>query len=64
MNRLLERPFFRRFPPYVWCSLGAMFVVQMLVYSGSHVFLPYLPAHVLTTSLDDAIPFIPQWVAV
>ena len=64
MKRLLDCPFFRRFPPYAWCSLGAMFVVQMLVYSGTHVFLPYLTAHVLTTSLDDAIPFIPQWVVI
>ena len=61
---MTRTPFFRRFPPYVWLCLAAMFAVQMLVYSGTHVFLPYLPAHVLTTPLDDAIPFIPAWVTV
>ncbi len=57
-------PFFRRFPLYVWLCLAAMFTVQMLVFSGTRVFLPYLPAHVMTTSLDEAIPFIPQWVVI
>jgi hypothetical protein len=58
------RSFFRRFPPYAWMCFAAMFAVQMLVFSGTRVFLPYLPAHVLTTALDDAIPFVPQWVVI
>ncbi|MBQ2062846.1 MAG: hypothetical protein II458_09295 [Oscillospiraceae bacterium] len=64
MGKLLNTPLFRRFPPYVWLCFAAMFAVQMLVFSGTRVFLPYLPSHVLTTALDSAIPFVPAWVTV
>ena len=54
----------RRIPPYAWVCFAVMFGTQMLVYSGSHVFLPYLTAHVLNGRLDAAIPFVPQWVII
>ena len=58
------RVFLRRFPPYVWLCLAAMFALQMLVFSGTRIFLPYLTAHDMTISLDDAVPFVPQWVTI
>ncbi len=61
---LWDRAFFRRFPPYVWACLAVVFAVQMATFTGTRVFLPYLPVHDLTTDLDRAIPFIPQWIIV
>ena len=63
-GRCVLRAIFRLFPPYAWMCFAAMFAVQMLVFSGTRVFLPYLPTHVLTSSLDEAIPFVPQWVII
>ena len=56
--------FFRRFPLYVWVCLAAMFGLQMLVFSGTRVFLPYLAVHNMTIPADHAIPFIPQWIVI
>lgn len=54
----------RHFPLYVWICVVAMLSVQMLVYCGTRLFLPYLTPHVLTTRLDDAIPFVQEWVVI
>lgn len=61
---LAESPFFRRFPLYVWICLAAMYAVQMPVFSGTQIFLRFLPTHDLTTALDRAIPFLPGWITV
>jgi hypothetical protein len=63
-EKLAQTPFFRRFPFYVWICLAAMFGMQMLVFSGTRVFLPLLTLHDMTIPLDHRIPFVPPWVIV
>lgn len=61
---LEDKPLFRRFPLYVWICLIAIYAVQMPAFSGTQIFLKYLPSHDLTTALDRAIPFDPHWIVI
>ena len=56
--------FFRRFPPYVWITLVLIVSIQMTIFYGSHVFLPYLTFHSPATWLDLQIPLVPEWITV
>ena len=65
LSALAEKPFFRRFPFYVWVCLAAMYLIQIPAFSGTQLFLRFLPTtHDLTTALDRAIPFDPRWIVV
>ena len=50
--------------PYVWICLAVIALIQVIVYFGTRLLLPYLPSYKLNLPLDAAIPFIPEWVIV
>lgn len=55
---------FKRLHPYVWVSFLAAFLVQMLTFYGTRIFLTGRLLHHLATPWDLAIPFIPQWIII
>ena len=69
MNRIhtddrTRRSFWERFPRYVWICFAYFWVIDVLVFYGTRPILKYLPAHDLTTPLDQLIPVLPAWVTV
>ncbi|MBR3109434.1 MAG: phosphatidic acid phosphatase [Clostridia bacterium] len=50
--------------PYVWLYLAAMIATLLLVYFGTHLFLPYLPSYRLDMRIDAFIPCVPEWISV
>ena len=56
--------FGKRFPPYVWICFIYMLAFDLAVFYGTRPLLPYLPAHDLSTPLDEMIPVVPAWITV
>ena len=59
-----RRTFRERFPLYVWICLVYLLVIDLSVFYGTRPILPYLPAHSLSTPLDERIPLVPAWFIV
>ena len=59
-----RRSLFGLLPPYVWICFAYIALVDVLVFWATRLFLPYLPAHSLSTPLDEMIPVVPAWVIV
>jgi membrane-associated phospholipid phosphatase len=56
---LLWRP-----PSDAWTCLIVMMLSQLLVFDGTHPLLAGREAHLLETTIDLQIPFVPAWVTV
>lgn len=54
----------RHIPRHVWPSLIIMLLSQLLVFYGTRLLLPHLPAHRMATALDAAIPVRAEWVVI
>ncbi len=59
-----RRSFFDRVPPYVFITFIYVLTIDLLVFYATRPLLPYLPAHSLSTPLDEMIPVSPAWVTV
>lgn len=53
-----------RFPLYIWITLGFLLTIDLLTFYATRPLLPYLPAHSLSTPLDELIPLRPAWVTI
>ncbi len=59
------KPSFKeRFPLYVWVCFVVLLLAQLTVFYATRPFLSGRTLHVLTTPLDDKIPFVPEWVTI
>ncbi len=59
-----RRSFREIFPPYVWITFAYLAAIDLFVFYATRPILPYLPAHSLSTPLDEAIPLAPAWVTI
>lgn len=56
--------FRERFPLYVWVCFVYLVTIDLLVFYATRPILPHLPAHSLSTPLDEMIPVVPAWVTI
>ena len=59
-----RRSFKERFPRYVWITFIYLAAIDLLTFYATRPILPYLPAHSLSTPLDELIPLRPEWVTI
>ena len=59
-----RRTFRDRFPRYVLITFIYLLTIDLFVFYATRPILPYLPAHDLSTPLDEMIPLVPAWVTV
>lgn len=59
-----RRSFSERFPRYVWICAAYLLTIDLIVFYGTRPILAYLPAHDLSTPLDQRIPVLPVWITV
>lgn len=63
-KRTARRLLFDRVPPYVFITFIYVLTIDLLVFYATRPLLPYLPAHTLSTPLDEMIPVSPAWITV
>ncbi|MBQ1631368.1 MAG: QueT transporter family protein [Clostridia bacterium] len=56
--------FKERFPRYMWVTFLYLVAIDLLTFYATRPILPYLPAHSLSTPLDELIPLRPEWVTI
>lgn len=62
--RTERRSFKERFPLYMWIAFLYLVAIDLLTFYATRPLLPMLPAHSLSTPLDELIPLRPEWVLI